>query len=197
MVTATKNHVNGVKEIKEVSHYLDYLPAPYRDRENEFMGRFLLIFESIMDPLFNTVDNMPLYFDPRITPDSLLPWLATWVDQTLDPAWPLERRRELVAKAAELYRWRGTRRGLTEYLRIYTGKRPQIIEYIPGMILDQKTLLGENTVLGSSGSGHHFTVIVEAAENENIDPRTIRSIIDSQKPAHTQYTLMIGDKVIS
>jgi hypothetical protein len=118
------------------------------------------------------------------------------VDQTLDPAWPLERRRELVAKAAELYRWRGTRRGLTEYLRIYTGRQPNIIEYIPGMILDQKTLLGENTVLGSSGSGHHFTVIVEAPENENIDPRTVRNIIDSQKPAHTQYTLKIGDKVI-
>jgi len=88
MVTATKDHVNGAKEIQEVSHYLEFLPAPYRDRENEFMGRFLLIFESIMDPLFNTVDNMALYFDPRLIPASLLPWLATWVDQTLDPAWP-------------------------------------------------------------------------------------------------------------
>jgi len=196
MVTAAKKQVNETKEIKEVSHYLDYLPAPYRNPENEFMGRFLLIFESIMDPLFNTVDNMALYFDPHMTPESLLPWLATWVDQTLDPAWPLERRRELAAKAAELYRWRGTRRGLTEYLRIYTGKKPQIIEYIPGMILDGKTMLGENTVLGSSGSGHHFTVVLDVEEKGNIDLRTVRNIIDSQKPAHTQYTLIIEDKVI-
>lgn len=196
MVTAVKNRTTDAKEAKEVSHYLDYLPSAYRDRDNEFMGRFLLIFESIMDPLINTVDNIALYFDPGLTPESMLPWLANWVDQALDPAWPIERRRELVAKASELYRWRGTRRGLTEYLRIYTGKKPEIVEYIPGMILDENTLLGENTVLGSSGSGHHFTVVVEASDVETIDPRTVKSIIDSQKPAHTQYTLKIGDKII-
>lgn len=196
MVIATKNQAKDTDRAKEVSHYLDYLPAAYRDGDNEFMGRFLLIFESIMDPLVNTVDNLALYFDPRLTPESMLPWLASWVDQALDPAWPIERRRELVAKAAELYRWRGTRRGLSEYLRIYTGRKPEIIEYIPGMILDEKTLLGENTVLGSSGSGHHFTVIIESPENEAIDPRTVKRIIDSQKPAHTQYTLKIGDKII-
>jgi phage tail-like protein len=192
MVTATKNLV---ADVKEVSHYLDFLPAAYRD--DAFMSRFLLIFQSIMDPLVNTVDNIALYFDPHMIPESMLPWLATWIDQALDPAWPVERRRELVAKAAELYRWRGTKRGLTEYLRIYTGKRPQIVEYIPGMILDENTVLGDNTVLGSSGSGHHFTVVIEGIENETVDPRTVRSIIDSQKPAHTQYTLKIGDKVIA
>jgi len=195
MVTAVKNRVNSTKETK-YSHYLDYLPPAYRDRDYDFLGRFLLIFESIMDPLINTVDNIALNFDPRITPESILPWLAAWVDQALDENWPIERRRALVAKASELYRWRGTRRGLSEYLRIYTGKKPEILEYIPGMILDEKTLLGENTVLGSSGSGHHFTVTIDATEGENIDPRTIKSIIDSQKPAHTQYTLKIGGKVI-
>jgi phage tail-like protein len=196
MVTAVKTQVNSTKETRKYSHYLEYLPPAYRDRDYDFLGRFLLIFESIMDPLVNTVDNLALYFDPRITPESILPWLATWVDQSLDENWPIERRRELVTKASELYRWRGTRRGLSEYLRIYTGKKPEILEYIPGMILDENTLLGENTVLGSSGSGHHFTVTIEGTEGENIDPRTVKSIIDSQKPAHTRYTLKIGDKVI-
>jgi phage tail-like protein len=158
------------------------------------MARFLLIFQSVLDPLVNTVDNIALYFDPGFAPETVLPWLATWVDQTLDRAWPIERRRELVAKASELYRWRGTRRGLVEYLRIYSGVRPEIVEYIPGMILDKDTALGENTVLGSSGSGHHFTVIMEIPENVAVDPDTVRSIIDSQKPAHTQYTLQIRNK---
>jgi phage tail-like protein len=171
------------------SRLLDYLPASFRD--DALMGKFLLIFDSILTPIENTVDNMALYFDPRITPESVLPWLASWVDLALDPSWPLERRRELVTKAAELYRWRGTRRGLSEYLRIYTGTSPSILEYIPGMILDAKTQLGVNTLLGSSGAGHHFTVIIEVPEDSHIDNKIVREIIESQKPAHTIYTLEI------
>ncbi len=191
MVTETQvakiNNKNALPE--QESRLLDYLPSVYR--EDPMMGRFLLIFESVLNPIENTVDNLALYFDPRLTPESLLPWLASWVDLALDPGWPLERRRELVRNAAWLYRWRGTRRGLSEYLRIYTGVLPQIIEYIPGMILDGKTQLGVNTVLGSSGTGHHFTVILEIKGIENINLRVVRKIIENQKPAHTVYTLEI------
>ncbi|MFC1871831.1 phage tail protein, partial [Chloroflexota bacterium] len=145
--------------VKLQSSYLEFLPALYRD--DEFMGQFLLIFESILKPIENTVDSSSLYFDALMTPEPLLPWLASWIDLTLDPSCPIERRRQLVKAAAELYRWRGTRRGLTEYLRIYTGSTPEISEYIPGMRLEPETRLGINTRLGSSGEGHHFTVTIE------------------------------------
>jgi phage tail-like protein len=180
------------KEEIAPSRLLEYLPASYRD--DPLMGKFLLIFESILNPIENTVDNMALYFDPGLTPEDLLPWLASWVGLALDPSWPLERRRELVQNAAELYRWRGTRRGLSEYLRIYTGAVPEIIEYVPGMILDEKTQLGVNTVLGSSGTGHHFSVIIESTGARNIDSKVVRQIIESQKPAYTVYTLEIRTK---
>jgi len=171
------------------SSYLEYLPALFRD--DEFMGQFLLIFESILKPVENTVDNLDLYFNPLMIPEPLLPWLASWVDLTLDPTWPEERRRELVKSAAELYRWRGTKRGLTDYLRIYTGCMPEISEYIPGMRLDRETELGINTRLGSSGTGHHFTVTLELDESSEIDVNTVKAIIEAQKPAHTVYTLQI------
>jgi phage tail-like protein len=181
--------LNSQSSVKLQSSYLEYLPALFRD--DEFMGQFLLIFESIMKPLENTVDNLSLYFGPLMTPEPLLPWLASWVDLTLDPTWPIERRRELVRSAAELYRWRGTKRGLTEYLRIYTGRLPEISEYIPGMTLAHETRLGINTQLGSSGAGYHFTVTLELDGNSEIDTNTVRAIIDAQKPAHTVYTLQI------
>ena len=145
------------------SSYLEYLPALYRD--DELMGQFLLIFESILKPIENTIDNSALYFDTMITPEPLLPWLASWLDLTLDQNWPVEKRRELVKSAAELYRWRGTRRGLAEYLRIYTGSVPQISEYIPGMTLNEETRLGVNTRIGSSGGGNHFTVTLDVDSN--------------------------------
>jgi phage tail-like protein len=171
------------------STYLEYLPALLRD--DEFMKQFLLIFESILKPIEGTIDNIPLYFDPLITPEPLLPWLASWVDLTLASAWPEERRRELVKSAVQLYRWKGTKRGLTEYLRIYTGSVPEISEYISGMRLDQETRLGSNTKLGSSGAGHHFTVTLELAKDSEIDTNIVKAIIDAQKPAHTSYTLNI------
>jgi phage tail-like protein len=180
---------NNRRSTKPESSYLQYLPGLYRD--DEFMGQFLLIFEAIMKPLENTVNNLALYFDPLVTPESLLQWLASWADLALDATWPVERRRELVKSAAELYRWRGTKRGLAEYLRIYTGSVPEISEYIPGMRLDHETKLGINTQLGSSGEGHHFTVSLELNGNNEVDIDIVRSIIESQKPAHTVYTLQI------
>jgi phage tail-like protein len=181
---------NQSDDVLEMSRLLDYLPAFYR--EDEFMGRFLLIYESILTPIEQTVDSLPFYFDPKLAPESLLPWLASWMDLVLDESWPLMKRRELVGRAAELYRWRGTRHGLAEYIELYTGVVPEITEYIQGMALDSTSLLGVNTRLGSPGIGYHFTVTIETAAN--IDTRLIKNIIESQKPAHTTYTLQIRQK---
>lgn len=155
------------------------------------MEDYLLIYEDTMRSLENTLNNMALYFDPLLTPEPLLHWLASWMDLILDSSWPIERRRELVKSAPELYRWRGTRRGLTEYLRIYTGSIADILEYTPGMSLGDDNRLGINTKLGSSGTGHHFTVSLEVDAEGDISIDTIKSIINSQKPAHTSYTLHV------
>ena len=192
MVTEQQERATDTSEPEEVSRLLDYLPSVFR--EDQFMARFLLIFQSILDPLENTVDNMSFYFDPRMTPESILPWLASWVDISLDPRWSDMQRRELVAKASELYRWRGTRRGLSEYLRIYAGSAPVISEHIPGMTLGPENRLGEpDTRLGSTGTGYHFTVTLKVNNSDQIDLDTVRGIIDSQKPAHTVYTLLVQE----
>lgn len=172
------------------SHYLEYLPGFYRD--DEFMGQYLNIFEDILGPLERTVDNLELYFDPLITPESLVSWLASWLNLTPDPSWTMKKCRELVKSAALLHRLRGTKRGLSEYLRIYTGSVPEITEYIQGMSLDNDTKLGIGTRLGSAGTGNHFTVTLELDADDDIDIDTVREIIESQKPIHTVYTLQIN-----
>jgi len=171
------------------SRYIDHLPGIYRD--NEFLGRFLMIFESTLGPVEDIVDNLDFYFDPLTTSEAIFPWLASWMDLVLDQTWPEKQRRELVKLAVELYRWRGTRRGMMEYLRIYTGVVPEITEYIPGMRLDPETRLGVNTKLGSAGGGYHFTVTLHLDGNNAADISKVRAIIEAQKPAHTVYTLQI------
>src|SRR2546430_4071020 len=96
------------------SAYLRYLPGVYQ--QDPFLCRLLLIFEAVLAPLERLVDTLPLYTEPEIAPQAFLPWLAGWVAVSLDSGWPVDRQRALIAHAVEIYRWRGTRRGLRLHL---------------------------------------------------------------------------------
>ncbi|MER7732597.1 phage tail protein [Streptomyces erythrochromogenes] len=95
------------------------LPALYAD--DDFAQRFTAGLDTVLAPVFTTLDNLPAYFDPRLAPTDFLAWLASWVGGADDPDWPAALRREAVARAVELHRWRGTRRGLVEALRLVLG----------------------------------------------------------------------------
>ena len=180
-----------VAALSSKSSYLDYLPAIYS--QGDFMGRFLMIFESILGPIEGVIDNISNYFDAGTAPEELLPWLASWVNLALDDTWPLERRRELVGSAVELFRDRGTRRGLREYLRVYCGVEPRITEDYGGISLAGHARLGLNTVLGA-GKPHTFKVTLELDHPDSVNVEQLKAIIEAEKPAHSAYTLEILPK---
>lgn len=182
--------------------YLEHLPALYY--RDELMGRFLMLFESFWKPLEGQIDNLPFYFDPRMTPPDLLPWLASWLNLVLDERWPEEKQRQLLCSAAYLYRMRGTRQALEEYLEIYAGVKPEIVEHrAHNFRVGPDARLGRGTALGRDNVPQTFTVILrlppvslaageeERARLELERRRLIASIIDAEKPAHTRYTLHI------
>ena len=153
------------------SRLLAYLPSIYAD--DPFLGQFLQIFEDIWAPLNRQLDQLHAYFDPRLTPREFLSWLSSWVDLTLDENWPEPRRRELIRRAADLYRRRGTVGALRDYLTIYMGAQPQIVED------------------GADGNPFHFTVLFRVGDPTAIDQDRIRRIVEEEKPAHTTYTLTV------
>lgn len=184
--------------------YLKYLPALYQ--EDELMGRFLMLFESFWAPLEAQLGHIPFYFDPRMTTPDFLAWLASWIDLALDERWPEEKRRRLLRAAALLYRKRGTKRGLQEYLEIYTDETAEIIEHrAENFRLGVKAKLGPGIALGTGNLAHTFTVALrlpliplteeggeeERARQEQLRQRTIEAIIEAGKPAHTSYRLDI------
>jgi len=172
--------------------YLRHLPALYE--RDELMGRFLMLFESFWDPIEGQIDQLPHYFDPRTAPPDLLPWLAAWLDLVLDERWPESKRRQLLQSAVHLYRRRGTRDGLVDYLEIYTGARPQIVEHrAENFVLGPEARLGQGIAIGRRNAPHTFTVKMELptlpkAEAES-RRRMIEQIIEAEKPAHTAYLL--------
>ncbi|HEX2914637.1 MAG TPA: phage tail protein [Chloroflexia bacterium] len=174
------------------SWLLNYLPAMYAG--DDFLERFLFIFEDTLKPLMQMVSNFHYYFNPLTAPPDLIPWLANWVNLVLDENWSMEQRRNLIHSAADLYSRRGTRRGLIEYLKLYTGTEPEISEYSDGMTLGPETFLGVNTTIAGR-ERHSFTVIVRLdglSEAElSFKEANIRRIIEAEKPAHTTYRLKI------
>ena len=172
----------------DVSSYLQYLPAPFH--ADSCIGRFLMIVETIHAPIELMVDTLPEYFDPRLTPEEMLPWLASWLGLELDENWPIEKRRELTCWAAKLYRMRGTRFSLREHLRIYVGRPPLIVENFSGLRLGQDAALGVNSYMGEA-TANTIMVTVLADRPEELDEQVLRHIVETEKPAHAAYLLEV------
>ena len=191
--------------VSTTSEYLRYLPAIYQ--EDDLMGRFLMLFGSFWKPLELQIDDLWLYFDPRLTPPDFLPWLASWLSLVLDESWPEEKQRQLIRSAIFLYRKRGTKQGLEEYLTIYTGVKPHIVERRAyDFRLGPESRLGPAIALGKGNMPHTFAVTlhlppiaVPSGEEEDKVRKElarqrrnkIEAIIEAGKPAHTSYTLHI------
>ena len=97
---------------------LDFLPPMY---EEDFTLRFLSIFQSFLAPAEEVVDTTELYLDPDLAPAPMLPWLAQWVGLSLTSTETESQRRVLVRQAVHLAKWRGTRQGLQDELRLRLG----------------------------------------------------------------------------
>lgn len=156
-----------------------------------------------------TVDlrGIERYFDPgyiaseaklaeehQRTPSDFLPWLASWLALTLREDWDDLRRSELVARAAQLYRLRGTKQGVEEFLRIYTRLGVRVDELNRPLQLGVHSTVGQDTIL-DGGAPFFFRVHILLATP---DPKLIKeqktiaqAIIDLQKPAHTHYQLFV------
>jgi len=163
------------------STYMQYLPGVYSG--NRFLARFLLIFEAILAPIDRTVENLSYVFDPDVAPADVLPWLGSWLGLAFDEGWPEERRRELIRSAAMLYHWRGTRRGMSEFVRIYTGIMPEIVEPSLSQLASSRDL------------AFRFTVRLTVPRGTPIDRALLQRIIDVEKPAFAAGSLEVIELV--
>jgi phage tail-like protein len=113
---------------------LDYLRLLYSrtPAQGNEIGRLLDLARSQLGGLEQAIDALPRSFDPDTAPAELLSWLASWMafdlpPRLLDGRHPDEVRRLLLGLAA-LYRRRATPRGLADFVEVYSGARPQILE---------------------------------------------------------------------
>ena len=184
--------------IRPSSLYLNFLPTTYRDID--FVGRFLKIFEQSFEPSVNILDSLWAYLDPLTAPQAFLPFLSHWVGWKQSLQIDLKKQRQLIKSAMQIYRWRGTRRGLRFYLHLATNlpldedildeteKHIGITETFSKGCIFGEAKLGEDTILGGE-LPFHFTVNLRPEEGSQIDERLVKNIIEQEKPAFCTYEL--------
>ena len=159
------------------------LPALFH--EDEFAQRFTTAFDDVLAPIFSTLDNLDAYLDPAVAPLDFVELLASWVGVELDETWPEARRRELVSQAVELYRWRGTVRGLAALVTIYAGVEPEIEE--SGGTAWSPTPGGE-----MPGSAEPRLVVkVRVPKGALVDAGRLEAIVAAAKPAHVPHQVEV------
>ncbi len=182
------------------SDYIKYLPAALQ--ADEFIGKFLLAFEQMLtgqnflpetnpgiikssDPnppgIEAVIESIHTYFNPDLTPEEFLPWLANWVALSLRDDWQPAAKREFIKKIVPLYSLRGTKEGLAQILTLY----------LKSVNLPDKVTIYED----DDYPPYYFQIALTLPRLESSrywqQVRIAKGIIDQQKPAHTYYGLKI------
>ncbi|MBC2697011.1 MAG: hypothetical protein HF976_05430 [ANME-2 cluster archaeon] len=187
--------LNGRKGIAEV---LDIIPELFHPRFSFIFGEtsFLHPIENNNKELFRKYFNTNIDTQEfmNIYVDEFLEWLASWVALVLKEDWDIERKRKVIAGIIPIFRMRGTKKGLEEYLWIYTGTDVNIIEEVEPFQVGIRSTVGENTILGGLPP-YFFIVNVDLPASDNITinnkRKVIKKIIESEKPVHTNYSINI------
>lgn len=202
---------------------LDRLPAVYRDNPTatDFSERFLALFDAAIEDIDRAIERNPALFDIDGVPQELLPWLGSFLDVAMDPAWDEALRREVLKAVPELYLRRGTPAGLRATLKLLLGVEPAIEESALNRLwgavgqsrLDAVRLFGRSSSRFRLGRSALSQAPVWSVGDPNLDPLSAQAfrfrvflpafadgakraqvdrIVESQKPAHTVANIHRG-----
>ncbi len=162
------------------------LTNPMGDDGNP-LNCLLKIMELFHDQIERAYEQLPGRFNPEIAAHDMVHYLASWVDlkqvfseeyvvKTREPTSPfakfkIDNLRELVVQSSTLWKWRGTQKGMLLFLSIATGQ--------------------EGFEIRDTDQPFHMSVV---APNSCLEyDQLIRSIIESEKPAHVTCELSYAE----
>jgi len=157
------------------------LPAVYQ--ESDFGMRFIGALEELLDPIVAVLDALPAHFDPDHAPRDILSLLAAWLGVDLDESQEIRHQREMVRRAADLGRKRGTVAGLELALGLAFPNVPLRIEDQGGV----RWSLDQHPVDAPPPS---FIVYCDKPVQEEVQAGIARCI-EQHKPVGTSYRLRV------
>ena len=171
------------------------LPEIFRRtlQPGSLIDALLAVMEALHEPSEEVLATLDRYFDPYRTPERYVPFLAMWVDlspllrdvsEISEPeAQSLPsgngRLRELIALAADLSQWRGTRYGLQRFLETATG--------IGGFEIN------EQVADPATGQVRPYHMLIRASPETRQFQLLLEKIIEMEKPAYVTYELVFRE----
>ena len=187
---------------------LTYLPGIYHESQQEFLWRYLMIFDRVWGLYEELLSNQAAYFDPQLSPDYLKSWLADWVGcrryrHLPEPVW-LRLVPKLIPQMVYLHQRRGTKAGLVAYLTFWLelNHKSELERYIRieeavagNFTLSDETRVSDQLILGSSDHqvGYFEVFLTQPPDHEPLSEAFFHEVIDDWKPAHTTYDLRLRD----
>jgi phage tail-like protein len=175
----------GPKETPAVASTRAYLrnglPSLYQD--GDFGMRFVGALEELLDPIVAVLDALSAHFDPNHAPRDILELLAAWLGVDLDESQDIRHQREMVRRAAELGRRRGTVKGLELALALHFPELPLRVEDNGGVFYETRPAPADNRAAS-------FVVYCDRPVEENVQAGIARCI-EQYKPVHSTYRLRV------
>lgn len=198
-ILETSLQMNQEIEINEIQIYfpreswISYLPEIYqREDKNQFFERFLAIYQTMYEELNEKIREFPYLMDVDYANQEFLEWLAKWIGIAESYVWSAEQLRRLLKNAVKLYKLRGTRQAITEFVKLYTnGTEVYIVENF--QIKQYKNKKNEELFERLYGNNpYQFQVIVKESDVPTVrEYQTLIKIIEEVKPAYMELELVV------
>ena len=182
--------------VKSHAEYMRFLPEVYS--YDDFINRFLMMFESFWKPINQQISQSENIYDPDLTPESFLYWLASWVGMEIDESFPKDRIRLLIRNAIPFLHSRGTASSLRFFLEMYSGGKVTITERkAHNMVIGGMMGIGDGLALGMENKPNTVNIDMTVSDSElertgfNKEKyiKKINEFIRNIVPAHTVFTL--------
>ncbi len=188
--------------LPEISHmkiyagnrnFLSYMPAIYQTGGREdFLGRFLGLFESVYQDLDEKIGDSKRQLDPIAALPEFLHWLAKWVGVSNAHLWQEDKLRLLLQGIVKKNLIRGTREYMEYMVGTFTGERPFFLEY-SDIERYRKNPVAYRCLRKSYAYGpYEVSVFVrEQAVSSLREQHALKRMIEDMKPAHIRVHLVI------
>ncbi len=153
--------------------------------EDDFLFRFVSIFQNLADTVVHQIDTLPYMVDANVAPTPMVremaEWIGVnWVDSSMDD----RVQRAIVLEYAQIIQWRGTKRGLRRLLRLLSNGGAVEVRDSGGIFPE-----GE-----APHAPPHIRLDMESAGWGSIDD--LIRIIRQEIPANATFDLWVGGEHI-
>jgi phage tail-like protein len=164
-----------------------------RDDQTGDLFRFIACLQEVTDLLLADVDRWPDIFDLERAPEGFVDLIL----QDLGNPFPFELdamgKRRLASVLVEMYRQKGTAKGIQNAIRFFLGiDISAITPFNADTLILGESELGLDWVLGPSDRFARYAFNVEVARIlADRERRQLRAIVEYLKPAHTHFVDLV------